>query len=44
MSPALIAEYQARLPDRALLRRKLHELDQLTVPRIELEAMRAARS
>ncbi|MCU0784162.1 MAG: PDDEXK nuclease domain-containing protein [Verrucomicrobia bacterium] len=33
MSPALIAEYQTRLPDRRLLQRKLHEFYQLALPR-----------
>jgi predicted nuclease of restriction endonuclease-like (RecB) superfamily len=31
-SPALIAEYQMRLPNRALLERKLHEFYQLAMP------------
>ena len=33
LSPALIAEYQTRLPDRKLLQRKLHEFYQLAMPR-----------
>jgi predicted nuclease of restriction endonuclease-like (RecB) superfamily len=33
MSPALIAEYQTRLPDRKLLQRKLHEFYQLAMPK-----------
>lgn len=32
LSPALIAEYQTRLPDKALLQRKLHEFYQLALP------------
>jgi len=32
VSPALIAEYQMRLPDKELLRRKLHEFYQLALP------------
>ena len=32
VSPALIAEYQTRLPAKALLQRKLHEFYQLAVP------------
>ena len=35
VSPALIAEYQTRLPDRDLLRRQLHEFHQLAMPRID---------
>lgn len=35
VSPALIAEYQTRLPDRRLLQRKLHEFYQLAMPHIE---------
>jgi predicted nuclease of restriction endonuclease-like (RecB) superfamily len=42
-SPALIAEYQTRLPERALLRRKLHEFYQLAMPRIEAEEGDAAK-
>lgn len=33
VSPALIAEYQTRLPDRKLLQRKLHEFYQLALPK-----------
>ncbi len=33
MSPALIAEYKTRLPDRKLLQRKLHEFYQLAMPK-----------
>jgi hypothetical protein len=33
LSPALIAEYQTRLPDRKLLERKLHEFYQLAMPK-----------
>ena len=33
LSPALIAEYQTRLPNRKLLQRKLHEFYQLAMPR-----------
>ena len=32
VSPALIAEYQTALPDKQLLRRKLHEFYQLARP------------
>lgn len=32
VSPALIAEYQTRLPDKRLLQRKLHEFYQLALP------------
>lgn len=32
LSPALIAEYQTALPDKQLLRRKLHEFYQLAMP------------
>ncbi len=32
VSPALIAEYQTRLPDKELLQRKLHEFYQLALP------------
>jgi predicted nuclease of restriction endonuclease-like (RecB) superfamily len=32
LSPALIAEYQTALPDKALLQRKLHEFYQLAAP------------
>jgi predicted nuclease of restriction endonuclease-like (RecB) superfamily len=32
LSPALIAEYKTRLPDRKLLQRKLHEFYQLAMP------------
>ena len=32
VSPALIAEYQTRLPDKKLLQRKLHEFYQLALP------------
>src|SRR5579872_6470598 len=35
VSPALIAEYQTRLPDKKLLRRKLHEFYQLALPATE---------
>ena len=43
VSPALIAEYQTCLPDRALLRRKLHEFYQLAMPKIDAEENRAAK-
>ena len=33
-SPALIAEYQTRLPDKRLLQRKLHEFYQLAMPAV----------
>jgi hypothetical protein len=32
VSPALIAEYQTRLPNKKLLQRKLHEFYQLALP------------
>jgi predicted nuclease of restriction endonuclease-like (RecB) superfamily len=35
LSPALIAEYQTRLPDKKLLKRKLHEFYQLAMPKPE---------
>jgi predicted nuclease of restriction endonuclease-like (RecB) superfamily len=35
LSPALIAEYQTALPDKQLLRRKLHEFYQLALPATE---------
>ena len=35
LSPALIAEYQTRLPDKKLLKRKLHEFYQLAMPKAE---------
>ena len=35
LSPALIAEYQTRLPDRKLLARKLHEFYQLAMPKMK---------
>jgi predicted nuclease of restriction endonuclease-like (RecB) superfamily len=34
VSPALIAEYQTRLPDKKLLQRKLHEFYQLALPAV----------
>ena len=44
VSPALIAEYQAMLPDKALLRTKLHEFYQrLALPKPEVRAARATR-
>jgi predicted nuclease of restriction endonuclease-like (RecB) superfamily len=36
VSPALIAEYQTRLPDKKLLRRKLHEFYELALPATEM--------
>lgn len=42
VSPALIAEYQTRLPDSAVLRRKLHEFYQLAKPKIDAEKKRTA--
>ena len=35
LSPALIAEYQTRMPDKKLLQAKLHEFYALTAPEIE---------
>jgi hypothetical protein len=37
LSPALIAEYQTKLPDKRLLQRKLHEFYQLAMPDLEQE-------
>jgi hypothetical protein len=36
-SPALIAEYQTQLPDRALLLRKLHEFYELALSPTETD-------
>ncbi|MBZ0100380.1 MAG: DUF1016 domain-containing protein, partial [Taibaiella sp.] len=35
LSPALIAEYQAKLPEKKLLQRKLHEFYKVAIPRLE---------
>ena len=44
VSPALIAEYQAMLPDKVLLRTKRHEFYQrLALPKPEVRAARATR-
>ena len=48
MSPALVAEYQTRMPDKKLLRAKLHEFyelahEQATVPPIEEEKPRKTK-
>jgi predicted nuclease of restriction endonuclease-like (RecB) superfamily len=43
LSPALIAEYQTRLPDKKLLQAKLHEFYALSAPEIQ-DAEPAARS
>ncbi len=44
VSPALIAEYQTRLPDKKLLQRKLHEFYQLALPAAQaLNAKRRKR-
>ena len=40
VSPALIAEYQLRLPDKNLLQRKLHEFYQLALPPAERKKAR----
>ena len=40
VSPALIAEYQLRLPDKHLLQRKLHEFYQLALPPAERKKTR----
>ena len=40
LSPALIAEYQTRLPDKKLLERKLHEFYQLALPTTERRKVR----
>lgn len=42
-SPALIAEYQTRLPDRKTLQRKLHEFYELAEPKASAEKFRATR-
>ena len=42
-SPALIAEYQTRLPDRRMLQRKLHEFYQLAKPETGAAAKGATR-
>jgi predicted nuclease of restriction endonuclease-like (RecB) superfamily len=42
-SPALIAEYQTRLPDRRTLQRKLHEFYELATPGTQIAAMGATR-
>ncbi len=38
MSPALVAEYQTRMPDKKLLQAKLHEFYQLAESQLELQA------
>ena len=38
MSPALVAEYQSRLPDKKLLQAKLHEFYALTEAQAEADA------
>jgi len=43
VSPALIAEYQTRLPDEKLLRRKLHEFYQLALPATETPKVKRRR-
>ena len=43
-SPALIAEYQTRLPDRETLQRKLHEFYELAKPGAGAEKLRATRA
>jgi predicted nuclease of restriction endonuclease-like (RecB) superfamily len=40
VSPALIAEYQTRLPERRLLQRKIHEFYQLALPEAERRKVR----
>ena len=42
MSPALVAEYQTRLPDKKLLQAKLHEFYALAESQAEADACRAA--
>ena len=44
VSPALIAEYQLRLPDKKLLQRKLHEFYQLALPTTERKKLRRKTS
>ncbi len=39
MSPALVAQYQTRLPDKALLQTKLHEFYELAQSEAELTAL-----
>jgi hypothetical protein len=43
-SPALIAEYQTQLPDRALLLRKLHEFYELAQSPTETDAPKRHRT
>lgn len=43
VSTGPIAEYQTRLPDRTLIRRKLHEFYQLALPKIHVEEQRVAK-
>lgn len=43
LSPALIAEYQTQLPDRALLQRKLHEFYQKLAPATDEAPVKLAR-
>ena len=44
VSPALIAEYQTRLPDKKLLERKLHEFYQLALPAPVTDGPRSSRT
>lgn len=44
LSPALIAEYQTALPDKQLLRRKLHEFYQLAMPATEVPRAKPRKS
>ena len=43
MSPALVAEYQTRLPDKGLLQAKLHEFYELVQQRAALPALEDGR-
>jgi hypothetical protein len=43
MSPALIAEYQTRLPDKRLLEAKLHEFYELAQQQMERPALEDGR-
>lgn len=44
LSPALIAEYQTALPDKQLLRRKLHEFYQLAMPAMEASKAKSRKA
>src|SRR5439155_13995254 len=44
MSPALVAEYQTRMPDKKLLRAKLHEFYELAQAQAERPALEGPES